>query len=308
MKGRTDMTTFDTGFKDLDDYLEWMLLRGRKPTSVKNYSIQCRALLRILKEGGRHYTADTIDDEDLLWLNGQLGHLSEQTRKSYIRLVAQLVLHFTGIDQGKRMGVLFNDDTGRCVHFITMEDFVTLYRAGEPVDRIVLILGAFMGLRRAEIAAIREDDINGSVMTVRGKGHGPQGKVAYVDIPDRVMTEIESFRKWKQEYRFGCEGEYLVESGKRHRRLSRMDPNSIGRRMCRLKEITGIEFSSHSLRRLYATTLYYDSQVDLITIKNLMRHAKYETTVSRYIAPMKKKEKEAIVKVSAVFEKALGEL
>lgn len=298
-----------TGFEDLDDYLDYLELRGRRPVTLKNYEITIRSLLRRLEEGGRHHTAETIDEEDLLWLNIELGHLSEQTRKSYIRLIAMMAQHFTGIDPGKKLGLLFNDDTGRKVHFMTLDDFVTLYREGAPVDRIILVLGAFMGLRRGEIAAIRESDIiDGRTMRIHGKGHGPQGKIAYMDIPPRVQEEIEGFMKWKRACPFGREGIYLVESGKRHQMLTGMDSDSIGRRMWALRDRTGIEFSPHSLRRLYATTLYYDAEVDLVTIKNLMRHSKSETTVARYIAPMKKRENEAAIKLQGVFEKALGQL
>ena len=302
------MSSFNTGFDDLNEYLEFLKIRGRRESTLHNYEVNLSMLLRTLKEGGRNHTAETIDDEDLLWLNNELGDVSERSRKSYIRLVSLFVMHFTGIDQGKKMGVLYNDDGGTHVYFITIEDFAELYKAGDEVDRLILVLGAFMGLRRMEIAGIREKDIEGNTMIIHGKGHGPQGKVSRVDIPPRVMQEIESFREWKREYRFGFEGEFLLESGQRHRRLSRMTPATIGRRMSKLKGITGIEFSPHSLRRLFATTMYYETGADIMTIKNLLRHSKYETTVARYIAPMRRLEKEAAVKVSAVYERALGEL
>lgn len=298
-----------TGFEDLDNYLDYLELRGRRPITLKNYEIALRSLLCRLEEGGRHHTAETIDEEDLLWLNIELGYLSEQTRKSYIRLIAMMVQHFTGIDPGKKLGLLFNDDSGRKVHFMTLDDFVTLYREGAPVDRIILVLGAFMGLRRGEIAAIKESDIiDGRTMRIHGKGHGPQGKIAYMEIPPRVQEEIGRFMEWKKACPFGREGIYLVESGKRNHALTGMNSDSIGRRMWALRDRTGIEFSPHSLRRLYATTLYYDAEVDLVTIKNLMRHSKSETTVARYIAPMKKRENEAAIKLQGVFEKALGQL
>lgn len=76
--------------------------------------------------------------------------------------------------------------------------------------------------------------------------------------------------------------------------------------MNRLKRATGIEFTAHSLRRLYATTLYYDVGADLITIKGLMRHSKAETTITRYIAPMKKLENEAAKTLENVLVEALG--
>lgn len=298
-----------TGFEDLDTYLDYLELRGRRPTTLKNYEISMKMLLRTLRDGGRNHTAGTIDEEDLLWLNIELGYLSEQTRKAYVRLIAQMVQHFTGVDPGKKLGILFNDDSGRKVHFITIDDFARLYHEGAPVDRIILILGAFMGLRRGEIAAVKESDIiDGRTMRIHGKGHGPQGKVAYMDIPPRVQEEIEAFREWKRSYPYGMEGVYLVESGKRHGTLTGMTSDSIGRRMWALRDRTGIEFSPHSLRRLFATTLYYDAEVDLVTIKNLMRHSKSETTVSRYIAPMKKRENEAAIKLQNVYERAIGQL
>ena len=78
--------------------------------------------------------------------------------------------------------------------------------------------------------------------------------------------------------------------------------------MARLADMLGIPFAPHSLRRLYATTLYYDAGCDLITVKNLMRHSKSSSTVERYIAPFKKSEREACEGLSRVLGEALGEL
>ena len=299
-----------TDFEQLDEFIAYMREHGRRETTLDGYTINLNMLLRTLREGGHHWKAEEIDVDDIAWLNAILGErVTEGTRSQYLSMVSRFVIHFTGRDVKKQADILFNDDTrAENTPFITKEQFALLYKAGDPVDRIILVLGAYMGLRRMEMAGLREDDIRGEIMTVRGKGHGPNGKVVNMVIPQRVRLEIETFRRFKASYRFGCDGVHLIESGKRHRKLTGISPDAIDRRMNRLANRLGIDFAPHSLRRLYATTLYYDAGVDLITVKNLMRHSKSSSTVERYIAPFKQRERDAVSDLQEILGQALGEI
>ncbi len=76
-------------------------------------------------------------------------------------------------------------------------------------------------------------------------------------------------------------GHLLISTGKR----------SIGRPMSaralqtvleRLAERSGVPFSPHCLRRLFATTMS-DAGVDLDTIRRMMRHSSIDTTLRCYL-------------------------
>jgi len=298
-----------TEFEELDQYIDFLQRRGRKPGTIMNYDKNLRHVMRLLRDNGKHYLAAEVTEDDMAWLYMTLTDIKECTRKGYLRLLSNLVEYFTGVNLLKRTALLFNDDSGEVnVHYITLEQFKTLYEEGDAHDRMILVLGAFMGLRRAEMAAILMEDIHGDTMLIRGKGHGPNGKLVEMRIPERVKAEIADYLTFKELYPMGYEGSHLIETGSRHHVLRPTDPQSIGHRMNDLKHETGIQFTTHSLRRLYATTLYYDVGADLITIKGLMRHSKAETTITRYIAPMKKKETEAANSLDNLLCNALGEV
>lgn len=296
-----------TQFAELDQYIEYLRAHGRRPMTLHNYSINLNRILRTLKGGGRHYLVNEIDVDDVAWLYMNLDDVGETCRHVYIRLLSNFVLHFTGRDVGKQADILFNDPEVEEVVYISKEEFACLYHRADEVDRLILILGAYMGLRRSEMSRIREEDIVDGRLMVRGKGHGPNGKVSWMNIPTRVMEEVESFRTFKAMWPYGHTGEFLLESGQRHHPMVHLTPNNISRRLNRLSERTGVKVTPHALRRLYATTLYYDVGADIVTIKNLMRHAKAETTIIRYIAPMKRRENEAAGQVQDVLCAALGE-
>ena len=50
-----------------------------------------------------------------------------------------------------------------------------------------------------------------------------------------------------------------------------------------LGKSTGVRITTHSLRRYYATTLYYTTACDIQTVRRLMRHADVSTTLKCYV-------------------------
>lgn len=202
-------------FKELDDYIDFLRSRGRKETTLFGYATNLNMILRTLKKGGRHWKVREIDEDDIQWLNMNLTDRTESVRKYYIRLLSNMILYYTGVDVGKRAALLFNDDIGcRHVHYITKEQFQTLYARADETDRLILVLGTFMGLRRAEMANIRMTDIKGDKILIRGKGHGPDGKLVEMKMPERVRAEIDAYLEFKHNCKFGCEDVNLIEGYK----------------------------------------------------------------------------------------------
>ena len=64
--------------------------------------------------------------------------------------------------------------------------------------------------------------------------------------------------------------------------------------------------TTHSLRRFYATTLHYDVGADIITIRDLMRHADAATTMRCYIEAFDERQKDATRKFSAFIANAMS--
>lgn len=297
-----------TEFAELDRYVNWLKTHGRKELTYLNYERILNSMLKDLKEDGRPYLMAEIREEDIFWLDAKLSEtVCEGVRKQYMRRLGVLSVFITNYDVVKHAGLMYNDTmSGVNVHYITKEQLQVLYEAADPTTRMILVLGAYLGLRRAEMSKIKNADINGNTVVIHGKGHGPDGKIRRLRMPLTVMAEIERYRRFKDEEPWGHDNEYLLEGANGRGRRHGLTPTSVGRKLNELKRLTGIEFSTHSLRRLYATTLYYDTKADLITIKNLMGHEKTETTISRYIAPLKKLEDEAQDRLTDVLDGALG--
>lgn len=276
---------------EVKDYIQYLEDHGRRPNTIHNYGLILDHLFDVLREGGQHTSVYDMDADDVAYLYTHLA-LKERTVRSHIRMLSGMVLHYTGRDPERQADILWNDgaDDVRRV-WITKEQFADLYDQADATDRMVLVLGAYMGLRRAEIATIRDSDIHGDHVTIHGKGHGPNGKIAEMTIPGPVMDEIRAYRATKAGK--PSDDDYLIQGAKRHRHLSRIQPETITNRFSKLSKRTGIPVSPHSLRRLYATTLYYDCGAKIETIKALMRHSSSATTVACYIAPCRDREREA---------------
>lgn len=294
-------------FPQLDEYLDYLRSHGRKDLTIETYRSRLSALLRILREGGRPTDIFLLTETDIFWLDAVTSErMCESSRKMILGIFGRFCAFISGHDIVKQASILYNDGSPQTnVHWISKEQLSTLYRVADPTARMILVLGAYMGLRRAEMTSIKDSDITGSRMVVHGKGHGKDGKVRIVDIPDRVMTEIEAYREWKSGHWSSREQIYLLEGGQAGECAHGLKPASVGRMINGLKRETGIQFTTHSLRRFFATTLYYDVGADIVTVQHLMRHSKSSTT-SLYIESSKKLESDASASLSIVLDEALG--
>ena len=149
---------------------------------------------------------------------------------------------------------------------------------------LVLALGAAMGLRRAEIANLKLNDISEDSILVRGKGHGPNGKVDTMPMPRIVREAMEAYMPMRQriidEYGDNSHGHLLI---RRFTYASEpIPPDTIGDMVYRLGKRADVEVTTHSLRRLFATTMN-DNGVKLDTIRRMMRHQSLDTTLKCYI-------------------------
>lgn len=131
-------------------------------------------------------------------------------------------------------------------------------RAGAN-GRLMLDLGALAGLRRAEIAGLRRDDVDGDLVRVRGKG----GRVRVIPVPAELAARLLACPPGPVfPGRFGgC-----------------VCPDHVGRTLSRL---LGEGLTAHSLRHRYATRAYAGTR-DILALQELLGHSSPETT-RRYV-------------------------
>ena len=128
-----------------------------------------------------------------------------------------------------------------------------LERTSGSVHRMIL-LGAYAGLRRAEIATIRYDDAQAGVLHVTGKG----GRERHVPMHPRIL------HAWPSE---GV-GELFPH----------YDPDRVGRVVSRA---LGGGWTCHSLRHRFATRLYANTR-DVLVAQQVLGHSSPVTT-QRYV-------------------------
>ena len=267
-------------FKERDEYLQHLEDTGRKPYTIRGYRSSITQCIKLLDAYRRPFRAREIKPEDWYFLVSMMDG-KESTVKLNVTIYAKMCEFFTGSNPLKKLNILWNRTTSKRV-YITNEEFQELFAAATLNQKMVLILGAFLGMRRSEILNLKVSDIRGDTITIRGKGHG-KGLEAQMRMSPEVKEFVRNYLIWRSQLPGEdlSEGKLLVFSEKKGFKCYK-DPQSISTMMRTLRELTGIEFTPHSLRRLFATNLY-KSGADLMIIQNLMRHASVETTMKCYI-------------------------
>ena len=132
-----------------------------------------------------------------------------------------------------------------------------LERVGER-DRLAIMLAAYAGLRRAEIATLHADHIGDRMLTVTGKGSKTR-RVPIHPLLEGPLREV----KERGGYVFpGADGWGPVGPDAMGRRISRALPDG---------------WTAHSLRHYYAGHVYRASH-DIRAVQQLLGHASIATT------------------------------
>lgn len=197
-----------------------------------------------------------------------------------------------------RMGRISSEDYHRAVdvprvrgqsvpggRVLTPEEVAELYQATgadpdrEHRDRVMLDLLYGAGLRRAEAAALRWEDVSYPTLLIRGKG--AKERLCY--LPDRCWNRLADYRTGFAD-------------------LNPEDPvlglqaNGIYDRVRWLRAESGIELCTpHDLRRTYATRLYEKTH-DLEVVSQLLGHANPITT-RRYLRLGEVSKREAVAQI-----------
>lgn len=267
---------------DMSSFLTSLSLKGRRPGTIRTYSEALKSVFRTLEQDyGTLPDPRMLSAQDFGYLRGAMT-VCDSSKKLYLVVLGRFVEFLTGHNPRMEADLLWNDDDKRRL-FISPDQFKVLMYRGDPLERLVLSLGAYMGLRRSEMAGIRLGDMEDGHLRVRGKGHGPDGKVMNLFIPLQVQKCIDAYllERSRIVMATGTMDDHLILSQGRNPGRG-VSGNRIGDIVKKLGRRCGVRLTAHSLRRLHATALYSQG-VDLNTIRLMMRHASLNTTLSCYI-------------------------
>ena len=284
---------------EAEEWLDHLRATGRKENSIKTQRSNVRQCLRHLQwlHGEPEIHAADITEADIQFLWSAIP-VKEEVRSTYLRSLACMIEFHTGTDIVKRTDLLHNREMRDRI-FVEDHELRTLWDATDPEQRMIIAFGAYMGLRRCEMQEIRDSDIDGVRVTIHGKGHGEQGLVATVRMPEPVRAALDAYRRFKDENGGVPVDDYVLQSKGHRGELHRMHESQITADITRLSKATGVRATTHSLRRYFGTTLYYQGGCDLQTVRKLMRHADISTTLKCYVDAYDVKEREAEDRLAA---------
>ena len=273
---------------ELDSYADYLRRHGYRETTIASRKQTVTSIMfNIKREFGLDMKPEEVDAELLTALVSRMsGRLKESTLDLYVRGFLEYVDWVTGEDDyigelDLRWNGNFSENAYRV--WIDMAQLKKIRSVSDEEENLVLILGAGMGLRRSEIASLSLSDIDGNVLTIHGKGHGNAGKVVARVMPKYVQEAIKNYLPVResvlQKHGDHSQGHLLVRSVVRAG--FPMDSTAIQTIIDRLNRKSGVRFTCHSLRRLFATTAY--QMTDLETLRQLMRHSNISTTFQCYI-------------------------
>ena len=144
-----------------------------------------------MKEFGPIHPRD-INYHHIRRLRNTITNLKQRTIRTYLNRLGKMLEFFYGVNPYHQADVLwFPEATER--DWIFKAQWKELWNRADETERLILALGGGMGLRRSEIADIKNSDISGNVLSVRGKGSGPNGKAVTMQIPPTVMRCIDDY-------------------------------------------------------------------------------------------------------------------
>lgn len=271
----------------LPEYMRAMAERGRKEETLRCIATAVRRCSEALARLGVTEPED-VEPEDVVAMASLIGG-AESSRRQWTMCMGGYLLWATGRDVVKQARLLWNTGDGEKV-WITAEEYRRMMEASGPRDRLILALGATMGLRRSEIAGLSLSDVEGGSVAVRGKGHG-SGKAVDKPMSEAVRRELRAYLDVRPE----SGSEALLVSAKG----GRLTEAGVYEAIKRAGDRAGVEVTPHSLRRLYAMTLA-DAGVDLETMARMMRHESPMTTMRCYLKADPRRISEAQAKVDAL--------
>lgn len=260
-----------TGPDEIAAYVAWGRdLRGLRPTTLR---VRQEVLTRLLEWLGRPLT--TATETDLLrWEAQHVAGKAPETRRAYVSHVRAFygwVVKVGAVDSDPTGGLTLPKMTRGLPRPLPEADLRAVVDQASPKLRLMVLLGAFCGLRCQEIAGLHWSDLSTdggqTTLLVRdGKG----GKERVVPVPAAVLEAMLAYgRRRSGPMFFGLDARQVT-------------PGAVSTAINRLLRRAGVRGTAHQLRHRFGTTAYRLT-TDLRMVQELMGHSSPQTT-ARYAA------------------------
>lgn len=228
--------------------------KGRSPGTIR---LRQRYVLRMLD--GRNPTAITTEDIEE-WLSGH-PRWAPATRRSAITSIRVFYRWWSDTGHAGDPAMLLQapGQSAPCPKPCPDDVYAAALARTSGERWWLLRIAGSTGLRRAELASLHSDCVEGNFVRIRGKG----SKVRKVPVQPDVRRWLLDQRGWAFPSPHG----------------GHVQPDAIGKRIARA---LGSPWTAHTLRHRYATVTYRESG-RLDVVQRLLGHSSLETT-QRYLA------------------------
>lgn len=209
------------------------------PSTVTGYqNIRKYAFERLMETPARDLTSERVQTEVNLM---SVDHSPKSVRNAYGLLTAALALFAPDI----RLRVTLPQNEPMTYNVLTTEQIYTMIDYASENLKTAIMLAAFCGLRRGEIAALTSDDINGNMIHVNKSAVLKDG------------IQINKTPKTYTSDRYVPAPDFVIEHIKgKTGRVCPIALNSITRRYQELRDKLGYKGRFHDLRHYYASALH----------------------------------------------------
>jgi len=264
----------------MEQFLDYQLnYRGHSPLTVSVYRTEldqfCRWLTARL---GRLPQAEEINREVVMGWAVSLGGYAPATLRRKLAALSSFfafLVDLGEISTSPVRSIPLPRAAQRIPEALTEAEIGRLLAAAQtPFERAVALLMLTAGLRRAEVGAIRREDLDleGRLLLVRGKG----SKERFVPLLPQALAALSTYLVCRPAV--GVLHLFVTPQG---RRLPHDFLNRSMNRLLPRAGLAGRRITPHVLRHSFATHLVR-SGVDVRTVQELLGHADLSTT-ARYL-------------------------
>lgn len=245
---------------------EWAVWQQAGRRARRTVHERCRVIMAFLTESGVDPLTSTAMDV-ARWMSGneQWSQSTAATYYSYLMSWHKWLVMFEHRGDNPMHKLVTPRRPERSPRPISDTDLIALLNLRmHRRTKVMILLGALAGLRVAEIALVRGEDIDTCAGRIQVLGKG--NKRAWVPLHP-ILAEVATTMP--------ARGYWFPGNSRRPGLPIRAKSVSdiIGQAMRR----GGIEGTPHALRHWYATTLLSEG-ADLRTVQELMRHSSVQTT------------------------------
>lgn len=280
----------------LGEFMEDQAERGLTEWSMRSIQANIKtAIKRLFVVCGPLYP-DEVTKHHFREVRKNCPDLKDKTIKVYLCKLGLMIKFGTGHDPFNEADMLWGKSEVERT-WIFKDQWKSMVGVADPTEKVILYLGAGLGLRRDEIANIKLSDFRDGKVLISGKGHG-KGKLVEKEVPRSVQRVIEEYLPVREELiaRYGDRnnGSLIAIPFRSHSPTAAT--RFVDETMRKLKGKTEIDATCHTLRRFYCTNLA-DAGTELDTLRRMMRHSHIDTTVNHYLKADPRKMKSATTAV-----------